>query len=54
MLTTAMGRRIVFYRTKDGRCPVEEFLDRLPSKDAQKVAWVLRLIEDLDRIPAQY
>lgn len=49
-----MGHRIAFYQTEDGRCPVEEFLDSLPSKDAQKVAWVLRLIEDLDRTPAQY
>jgi phage-related protein len=49
-----MGHGIVFYRTEDGRCPVEEFLNSLPSKDAQKVAWVLRLKQDLDRTPAQY
>lgn len=39
---------------ESGRCPVEEFLDKLESKQAQKVAWVLRLIEELDRVPAQY
>jgi phage-related protein len=33
---------------------VEEFLDSLESKQAQKVAWVLQLIEELDVVPAQY
>ncbi len=47
-------REIVFYRTSSGKCPVEEFLDSLPAKEARKVTWVLRLIEDLPRIPRQY
>lgn len=38
----------------DGKCPVQEFLDSLSSKLAQKVAWVLRLVEDLDVVPAAY
>jgi hypothetical protein len=41
-----MNRTIVFYRTKDGKCPVRDFLDTLPSKAAQKVIWVLRLLEE--------
>jgi phage-related protein len=49
-----VGRNIIFYRTESGQCPVEEFLDSLKPKDAQKVLWVLRLIEDLDRVPSQY
>lgn len=47
-------REIVFYRMESGRCPVEEFLDSLESKQAQKVAWVLRLVEELDLVPGQY
>ena len=47
-------RQVRFYRTHAGHCPVEEFLDNLPSKKAQKVVWVLRLIEELDEIPTQY
>ena len=43
-----------FYRTKSGDCPVEEFLDALTGKQAQKVVWVLRLVEQLDPVPAQY
>jgi phage-related protein len=31
----------------DGKCPVDDFLNALPGKVAQKVAWVLRLLEDL-------
>jgi len=44
----------VFYRTADGKCPVQEFLDSLPGKAAQKIAWVLRLLEDLDIVPSSY
>jgi len=28
------NREVIFYKRTDGRCPVEEFLDRLASKDA--------------------
>lgn len=47
-------RRIRFYTTASGRCPVQEFLDELPDKTAQKVVWVLRVVRDLDRVPANY
>ena len=47
-------REIVFYRTKNGRCPVEDFLDSLPDKKVEKILWVLRLVKSLDRIPKQY
>ena len=45
---------LVFYRTDKGQCPVAEFLDSLPSRVAQKVTWVLRLIQELDIVPRQY
>jgi phage-related protein len=38
----------------DGTCPVQEFLDSLPAKAAQKATWVLSLIEDLDIVPSTY
>ena len=47
-------REIIFYRTSAGKCPVETFLDSLPGKQAQKVLWVLKLIEDLDVVPGQH
>jgi phage-related protein len=45
---------ISFYRSAGGNCPVEEFLDSLTGKQAQKVAWTLQLIEELDRVPSKY
>jgi hypothetical protein len=47
-------REIKFYKTKDGKCPVKEFIDTLPGKVAQKIAWVLRLIETQEKIPKTY
>ena len=47
-------RTIDFYQTSSGTSPVEEFLDSLTDQQAQKVAWVLRLVERLDRVPQQY
>ena len=47
-------REILFYKTESGKCPVEEFIDTLESKQAQKVAWVMRLIEELDEVPSTY
>jgi len=45
-----MSRTIIFYRTEDGRCPLEEFLDSLQPKEAQKVLWVLRIIEEFKMV----
>ena len=47
-------REIIFYKTTGGKNPIEEFLDSLSAKQAQKVAWVLNLIEELEIIPGQY
>jgi phage-related protein len=47
-------REIQFYRMDLGACPVEEFLDSLGPKQTQKVLWVLRVVRDLPRVPAQY
>lgn len=47
-------RDVQFYRNASGDCPVEEFLDSLNSKQAQKVIWVLQAVKELDRVPKQY
>ena len=49
-----MGKAVIFYRTADGKCPVQEFLDSLPGKVAQKLTWVLKLIEDLEIVSSTY
>ena len=47
-------REIQFYRNASGDCPVEEFLESLGPKQAQKIAWVLRLVKELPLVPKQY
>jgi phage-related protein len=47
-------RKIDFYRTEDGRCPTREFLDKLTDKAAQKVVWVLKLLQELEMVPSTY
>ncbi len=47
-------RTVEFYRLPNGNSPIEEFLDSLTDKQAQKVLWVLRLVEELDVVPRQY
>ena len=49
-----MSRIVTFYRTSGGKCPIQEFLDFLPGKVAQKVTWVLSLLEDLEVVPSSY
>ena len=36
-----MYRKVTFYTTLNGKCPVAEFIDSQPAKVAQKIAWVL-------------
>ena len=47
-------RRIVYYRTRSGRSPVEEFLQALPDKQAAKLEWVMRVVREMEDVPAQY
>ena len=47
-------KEIRFYKTVSGQSPVDDFLDRLSAKQAQKVAWVFTVIEELDQVPGQY
>ena len=46
--------QVSFYQTTDGRVPVKNFLDALQPKQARKVLWVLKAVEDLARVPEQY
>ena len=47
-------KKVYFFKRANGSSPIEEFINGLTNKQAQKVTWVLRLIEDMDIIPAQY
>lgn len=47
-------REIEFYKTEDGKIPVVEFLNSLSAKQAQKVTWVMKLVEELETVPSTY
>ena len=47
-------REILFYKTESGECPVENFLNNLDTKQAKKVAWVMQVVEELDKVPTSY
>jgi phage-related protein len=47
-------KTIKFYKLPSGKSPIEEFLDSLSSKEAQKVVWVLNLIEEMDNISTKF
>jgi len=49
-----VNREIKFYKTASGKCPVKEFIDAQPGKVAQKITWVLRLIETQEKVPIIY
>ncbi len=53
-MLTLRVREIIFYKTENGKCPVEEFLDSLTSKQAKKVTWVMSLVETIETVPKQY
>lgn len=47
-------RKINFYRTASGKCPVESFLISLPDKAIKKISWVLRIVREVNPVPAKY
>lgn len=47
-------KTISFYTTVSGKCPVNNHLDSLPDNQATKIAWVLKLIRELDQVPSKY
>lgn len=47
-------RSIEFYTTASGEKPIEEFLDSLTAKEAQKIAWVQRIVREQPMVPKEY
>ena len=47
-------KTISFYRTVSGKHPVKEHLDSLTDTQATKIAWVLKLIREIDQVPSKY
>ncbi len=49
-----MYRKVTFYTTADGKCPVAEFIDSQPVKVAQRIAWVLKAVQEIEKVPKTY
>lgn len=49
-----MFREILFYESKEGQKPIARFLDKLDGKQAQKVTWTLRLVEEQKFVSPKY
>ena len=49
-----MYRKVTFYTTADGKCPVAEFIDSQMPKVAQKIAWVLKAVQEIEKVPKTY
>lgn len=47
-------KKVLFYKLLSGKSPIEIFLDSLSAKEAQKVTWVLSLIEELEQVSTKY
>jgi len=47
-------KEIKFYKTSTGKSPIEDFLNSLSAKEAQKVTWVLSLIEELETVSTKF
>lgn len=47
-------RKIIFYRSGNGKCPVEDYLNSLSQKQVEKVFFVLDLIEQINLVPRKF
>ena len=47
-------KSVSFYTTVSGNCPVKDHLDTLTDVQVTKIAWVLKLIRELEQIPSKY
>lgn len=47
-------KEVLFYKMTSGKSPIKDFLNSLSAKEAQKVTWVLNLIEDLETVSTKY
>ena len=47
-------KEIKFYKLPSGKIPIVDFLDSLSSKEAQKVTWVLNLVEELEQVSTKF
>ena len=47
-------REIKFYKNTSGQCPVQDFIRALPTKEREKLLWVLASVRDIQMVPQEY
>lgn len=47
-------KKILFFKTKEGKSPIENFLDSLSTKEVEKVLWVFKLVRELDFVSSKF
>ncbi len=47
-------RRVIFYRTPAGRCPIENFLESLTDTQVEASYRIIRLITEEERVGTQF
>ena len=47
-------KEILLYKMPSGKSTIDDFLDSLSSKEAKKVVWVMKLVEELENISTKY
>lgn len=47
-------RKIIFYHLKNGKCPIEDYLNSLSQKQVEKIFFVLDLIEQFNIVPRKF
>ena len=47
-------REVNFYKTADGKCPVEEYLRSLSAEVRSKIAKVFEIVRNMEVVPKQY
>ena len=45
-----MNWRVIFYRSVSGKCPIDEFIERLPDKDAREVIASIAALRELGNL----
>ena len=54
IVNIVLMREIIFYKSFSGQSPVKDFIRALPSKEREKILWVLTLVRDIPIVPQEY
>ena len=47
-------KKVIFYKSKSGKNPINDFFDSLSFKETEKVLWVLKLVRESEFLSTKY